>query len=94
MRDFFWLLAQHFSCNQKKFMNRKETDRNRPTGNSSNNDPNLRDESAAQPGINTVSRGKYDEANEGLTKTAADDFREKDDFDPKADRSFDEIDEE
>jgi len=74
----------------------KTTDprRNRPTEEGRNNDPDLRDESAAQPGINTVSSSDYDDDNEELTKTAADDFREEDDFDPNADRSFDEIDEE
>ena len=67
--------------------------RNQPTEEGRNNDPNLRDESAAQPGINTVSNSDYDDDNEELTKTAADDFREEDDFDPNADRSFDEVDE-
>lgn len=83
-----------FPVLKKYFMDRKETERNVSMEKNKNNDPNLRDESAAQPGISTVSNSEYDKANEKLTKTAADDFREKDDFDPKADRSFDEIDEE
>lgn len=58
------------------------------------NDPDLRDRSAIQPGINTVSDNDYEEANEKLTKTAADDFRTEDDYDPNADRSYDEVNEE
>lgn len=66
--------------------------RNVPTEKGRNNDPNLRDESAIQPGINTVSDSDYDEANEELTKTAADDFRENDKSEPTPDPSFDEVD--
>lgn len=58
------------------------------------NDSDLRDRSAIQPGINTVSDNDYEEANEKLTKTAADDFRTEDDYDPNADRSYDEVNEE
>ena len=74
----------------------KTTDprRNQPTEKGRDNDPDLRDESAAQPGTSTVSDSKYDDANQELTKTAADDFREDDDSDPNAERSFDEVDEE
>jgi hypothetical protein len=75
-------------------MNDKDPRRNQPTDNGRNNDPDLRDESAIQPGINTVSNSNYDEDNEELTKTAAGDFRRKNDFDPNADPSFDEIDQE
>ena len=75
-------------------MNTTDPRRNRQTEKGRNNDPNLRDESAIQPGISTVSNSNYDDQNEELTKTAADDFREDDDFDPRADRSFDEMDEE
>jgi pyocin large subunit-like protein len=79
-----------FAFFRNSCMNTKDPNRNTPTEKGRNNDPNLRDESAAQPGISTVSNSDYDEANEDLTKTAADDFREKNDFDPNADRSFDE----
>jgi hypothetical protein len=75
-------------------MNMKDPRRNQPTEEGRNNDPNLRNESAIQPGITTVSNSDYDNVNEELTKTAADDFREEDNFDRKADRSFDEMDEE
>jgi hypothetical protein len=73
-------------------MNVTDPRRNQPTEEGRNNDPNLRDESAIQPGINTTSSSDYDDDNEELTKTAADDFREEDDFDANADRSFDEAD--
>jgi len=71
-------------------MNTTDPSRNQPTEKGRKNDPNLRDESAAQPGVSTVSSSEYDDHNKQLTETAADDFREQDDFDPKADRSFDE----
>jgi hypothetical protein len=66
--------------------------RNRPGEEGIDNDPHLRDESAPQPGINTVKNSDYDYDNEPLTKTAADDFRENEDSDPGADPSFDEVD--
>jgi pyocin large subunit-like protein len=75
-------------------MNAKDPRRNQPTEEGRNHDPNLRDESAIQPGVNTISSSDYDDDNEELTKTAEDDFRTEDDFDPNADPSFDEIDEE
>ena len=75
-------------------MNTTDPRRNQPTEEGRNNDPKLRDESAIQSGVNTVSNSDYDDDNEELTKTAADDFRKEKDFDPRADRSFDEIDEE
>ena len=73
-------------------MKPKDLNRNKPTEEGKNNDPNLREESAAQPGINTVSNSDYDEDNEELTETAADDFRDEDDSDAHADPSFDEVD--
>jgi hypothetical protein len=75
-------------------MNTTDPRRNVPAEKGRDNDPDLRDESAIQPGINTVSSSEYDNDNEELTRTAADDFREEDDFDSRADRSFDETDEE
>ena len=73
-------------------MKPKDLSRNKPTEEGRNNDPNLRDESAAQPGINTISNSDYDDDNEELTKTAADHFREENDLDAHADPSFDEVD--
>jgi hypothetical protein len=71
-------------------MDKTNPHRNEPTEKGRKNDPNLRDESAIQPGVSTISNSDYDDDNEELTRTAADDFREENDFDPNADRSFDE----
>jgi len=72
-------------------MNTTDPRRNVPMEKGGDNDPNLRDETAIQPGISTVSNSDYDDDNEELTETAADDFRE-DDIDSKPDPSFDEVD--
>ena len=48
--------------------------RNTPTEKGRDNDPNLRDETAIQPGVSTVSNSDYDNDNDELTRTAADDF--------------------
>ena len=63
--------------------------RNQPADEGRDNDPNIRDESAFQPGMNTVSSSDYDDENEKLTRTAADDFRKDTAGDQNADRSFD-----
>ena len=63
--------------------------RNRPGEKGENNDPFLRDNSAAQPGMNTISDSDTDKANEEITKTTSGNFGEdarKDD----ADKTFDE----
>jgi hypothetical protein len=76
-------------------MNNKEKDpvRNRPAEERTNNDPNVRDQDARQPDVNTISGNKdYEEANEDLTKTASDNFRE-DNWANDADTRFDEVDE-
>lgn len=57
----------------------------------SNNDPGLRDQTAMPPGTNTIRNSDYDDANEHLTGTAADDFRTQDKKDPNADKSFDDV---
>lgn len=69
----------------------KNTDpiRNLPSDEGKQNDPNKRDEDARQPGVSTMSSGKNDEANQHLTETAADDFREEP-RDSKADKRFNE----
>jgi hypothetical protein len=74
-------------------MKKEEIPRNRPADEGERNDPDVRDESAIQPGVNTISSSETDEDNEHLTRTAADDFRERED-DAKADPAFDEIDHE
>ena len=65
--------------------------RNLPAEEGRNNDPNVRDDSAIKPGINTVSDSSSDEDDEQLTETAADNFRE-DKKDKNAQTRFDEID--
>ena len=57
-------------------MHTNNISRNRPAEKGRKNDPDLRDESAAQPGVQTMSSSKTDEANEKVSETAADDFRE------------------
>ncbi len=71
-------------------MHTNNPSRNTPTEEGRNSDPNVRDESAAQPGISTISNSDYDEDNEKLTETVKDDFRPETDADSNADPSFDE----
>ena len=78
----------------KKIFMKKDLQRNEPAEKGENNDSNLRDESASQPGISTVSMSTYDKDNEELSKTAVDDFREETNLDQNSDPSFDEVDEE
>jgi len=56
------------------------------------NDPDLRDESALQPGVSIVSSSSYDDDDQKLTETAADDFGEEKDPAAAADPTYDEID--
>jgi hypothetical protein len=65
--------------------------RNRPADIGTDNDPNVRDEDARQPGVNTISSSDTDEANQDLTETAASNFSEEP-KDPRADLKFDEVD--
>lgn len=74
-------------------MNINEPSRNRPADEGRNNDTNLRDDSAAQPGVSTVSSSDTDDENEDLTDTAADDFTEDDLEDEQADDDLDDDDE-
>ena len=73
-------------------MNTTDPNRNKPTEAGRNNDPNLRDETAIQPGVSTVSDSNYDKDNERLTETAKDDFRKDNNVDSSPDPSFDEVD--
>ncbi len=66
-----------------------EINRNRPSEKGSDSDPNLRDETAAQPGISTISSTGNDDENKSLTETASDNFKENN-FGEGADKSFDE----
>lgn len=67
-------------------------ERNRPSDKGIHNDPYSRDESAPQPGVNTMSSSKNDDANQRLTKTASDKFDADTDFGKNADPTFDEVD--
>lgn len=70
-------------------MDKNKINRNRPSETGSNNDPELRDETASQPGISTISSAENDGANNSLTETASDDFEESE-FGEGADEAFDE----
>lgn len=74
--------------------NNDDTKRSRPSEDEKDNDPNLRDETALPPGVQTISGSSYDEANQHLTKTASDNFSPDTDFGKGADPAFDEIDNE
>lgn len=71
---------------------KEQTDpkRNRPADEGKQNDPNIRDESAVQPGVSTLSSSKNDDVNQHLTRTASDDFTEDSEGDEQADKRFDE----
>lgn len=70
------------------------TDRNRPSDIGRDNDANLRDDSGIQPGNSSISESESDYLNEGLTKTASDDFTEDIDIEEAdADATFDELNE-
>jgi len=71
-------------------MEEKETIRNRPTEKGRNEDPNIRDASGQQPGVNTMSSSDTDEANQSITKTTADNNRRPAEEDAAADRDLDE----
>jgi hypothetical protein len=78
------------------FMNHNEKDpgRNRPSEEGTNNDPNVRDYSAQQPDVNTISTNEnYAEENEDLTETASDGFTE-DAWAEDADADFEDVDDE
>ncbi len=69
-------------------------DRNRPSSEGNSNDPNLRDESAAQPGISTVSSSDTDYANQETTQSVSDDPETSDFDDELDDEDFDDEEEE
>ena len=70
---------------------KNEMERNRPSEEGRDNDNQLRDDSGLQPGINTISSSDSDEANNSLTRTAADDFRTENFEEGGADRTFDDV---
>ena len=61
--------------------------RDRPADEGRRNDPDLRDESGAQPGVGTMSSGPYDQANEHSSKSAADGYKTP--FGNDADKTYD-----
>lgn len=70
----------------------EDPERNRPVEKGRDNDPNIRDYSAQQPGVNTMSDSgaKDQDFNQKLSRTAGDNFREND-FGKDSDPAFDEI---
>ena len=68
--------------------------RNRTSGGEAHDkDPLIRDESALQPGISTISPSKNDEANQHVTSSAMDGGELTNfDVDQSADPSFDQVD--
>lgn len=70
----------------------KDFERNRPSREGRDNDPNIRDESAYQPGIQTNSPSCTDDANESVTRSALDGpERVQFDTDDNSDPTFDTI---
>lgn len=67
-----------------------DTKRNRSAEKGESNNPDLRDKDGTQPDTSTISSSENDEANQHLTRTASDDFREEKNIDKKADKKFDE----
>ena len=67
--------------------------RNRPSEEGRDNDPNLRDESAAQPGVSTMSTSDTDYGNQETSESVSD-YEQTSDFDDDADKNFDDEDEE
>ena len=65
--------------------------RNRPSDEGTGNDPNLRDESAGQPGTSTLSGSDTDYLNEETTQSVSD-VEDTSDFDDDADEELDEED--
>ena len=71
-----------------------EVPRNRPTEEGRRNDPDIRDDSAIQPGVQTVSDSNYDDNNQNVTSSGMSDGTLSEfDTDTNADKTFDEVDE-
>jgi hypothetical protein len=74
-------------------INLNDPGRNRPSSEGESNDPNLRDASAAQPGVSTMSNSDTDNLNEETTQSVSDD-PDTSDFDDELDDKDFEDDEE
>lgn len=72
-------------------INLNDPGHNRPSGEGTANDPNLRDESAARPGTGTLSGSDSDYLNEETTQSVSD-IEDTSDFDDDADEELDEED--
>jgi hypothetical protein len=74
------------------FMDTKDNDieRNRPSEKGRSNDDNLRDHTATQPGVSTISSSSTDDTNNHLTRTTSDGFTEDLQDEADADPTFDE----
>lgn len=66
--------------------------RNRPSEEGRNNDPNLRDDSAAQPGVSTISTSGTDYQNQETSESVSDYEHVSDFDDDDADKAFDDED--
>ena len=65
-------------------INLNDPGRNRPSSEGESNDPNLRDASAAQPGVSTISSSDTDYLNQETTQSVSDD-PDTSDFDDELD---------
>ncbi len=66
--------------------------RNTPTEEGRRNDPNKRDDSAIQPGVQTVSDSQYDDNNQSVTSSSMTDGTLSEfDTDTNADPAFDDV---
>ncbi|HEX2536336.1 MAG TPA: hypothetical protein VHK69_21490 [Chitinophagaceae bacterium] len=65
--------------------------RNRPSDEGRRNDPHIRDESAQQPGVNTMSSSDTDDLNNQVTKTSGPDGDLGGNFGNDADPAYDDI---
>ena len=69
-------------------INVNDPSRNRPSDEGIGNDPNLRDASASQPGVSTMSDSNTDYAKDETTQSVSD-LPDTSDFDDDADEAFD-----
>jgi hypothetical protein len=69
-------------------INLNDPGRNRPSSEGESNDPNLRDASAAQPGVSTMSNSDTDYLNEETTQSVSDDPDTSDFDDALDDKDF------
>lgn len=84
----FFLFPKTFNMNEDK-----DITRNRPSDEGRRNDPDMRDETATQPGVQTISPSSGDEANQAVTGSAMQGSETTQfDTDDRADPTLDDID--